>query len=82
MGKKKITEEPEQKPAEYGPLGLMQTHMDKWLFNYLKENLTIEVDCHENWGYYENGNVSVTVSLYLKDPEGKNQLISQTSATA
>ena len=55
----------------------------KVVFNYLKENLTIDVDCSENWGYYENGEVSVTVNLYLKNPEtGNNELVCSATGNA
>lgn len=78
---KKKTEEPAKFPEN--TLGLIQTDMGKWLFNYLKENLTIDVDCYENWGYYENGEVSVAVNLYLTNPEtGNKELIGSSTGTA
>jgi len=53
------------------------------VFDYLRENLRIGIDCSSSWGYYENGEVNVTVSLYLRNPEtGVEELISSDSSTA
>lgn len=85
--KKKKSEPATVEPAKFeGPLDKVTNLCDvtrKVLFDYLKENLTIDVDCCENWGYYENGEVSVTVNLYLKNPEtGNNELVSSSTGNA
>ena len=61
---------------------LAKVDFRKLIYDFLKENLTIDVDVYESWGYYENG-PSVTVKLCLNNPEtGESELISSSTGNA
>jgi hypothetical protein len=56
---------------------ISRDHPSQAFFNYLKENVIIQVRAQQSWGYHEDGSLEVGVTLLAKNPEtGKHEVIS------